>query len=142
MISTWFQTVFKICSLKSLSVISMGRSENVIVWKKPRNGWQLSKHMLIIMSNTFFDSNAKTFFRFSYVPLITAATDHLVYDFRLVFSLYLIFRWIKHTYFSCLRSWLNFPPHFVYDISIKLFLMLGSINWSNFISWFMSWDTV
>ena len=27
------------------------------------------------------------------------------------------------------------PPHFVYDFSRKLFLMLHSINWPNFIFW-------
>ena len=27
------------------------------------------------------------------------------------------------------------PPHFVYDISRKMFLMLYSINWLNFIVW-------
>ena len=28
-----------------------------------------------------------------------------------------------------------FPPHFVYDFSRKIFLMLYSINWPNFIVW-------
>ena len=28
------------------------------------------------------------------------------------------------------------PPHFVYDFSRKIFLMLHSINWPNFIVWF------
>ena len=27
------------------------------------------------------------------------------------------------------------PPHFVYDFSIKIFLMLHYINWPNFIAW-------
>ena len=27
------------------------------------------------------------------------------------------------------------PPHFVYDFSRKIFLMLYSINWPNFIVW-------
>ena len=27
------------------------------------------------------------------------------------------------------------PPHFVYDFSTKMFLMLCSINWPNFIVW-------
>ena len=28
-----------------------------------------------------------------------------------------------------------FPPHLVYDFSRKMFLMLFSINWPNFIAW-------
>ena len=28
-----------------------------------------------------------------------------------------------------------YPPHFVYDIWRKMFLMLYSINWLNFIAW-------
>ena len=28
-----------------------------------------------------------------------------------------------------------FSPHFVYDFSKKMFLMLYSINWPNFIAW-------
>ena len=28
-----------------------------------------------------------------------------------------------------------FPPHFVYDFSTEMFLMLYSINWPNFIVW-------
>ena len=28
------------------------------------------------------------------------------------------------------------PPHFVYDLSRKMFFMLHSINWPNFIVWF------
>ena len=27
------------------------------------------------------------------------------------------------------------PPHFVYDFSRKMFLVLDSINWPNFIVW-------
>ena len=30
------------------------------------------------------------------------------------------------------------PPHFVYDFSRKIFLMLYSINWPNFIAWLLS----
>ena len=30
---------------------------------------------------------------------------------------------------------LKLPPHFVYDLSRKIFLVLYSINWSNFIVW-------
>ena len=29
------------------------------------------------------------------------------------------------------------PPHFVYDFSRKMFLMLHSINWPNFIVWLL-----
>ena len=32
---------------------------------------------------------------------------------------------------------LAFPPHFVYDFSIKIFLMLYSVNWPNFIVWLL-----
>ena len=35
--------------------------------------------------------------------------------------------------FSIKGLGLGFPPHFVYDFSIKMFLMLHFINWPNLI---------
>ena len=32
---------------------------------------------------------------------------------------------------------LTSPPHFVYDFSRKMFLMLNAINWPNFIVWLL-----
>ena len=65
-------------------------------------------------------------------------------------ALKLAYNWIK--LFKTLHYWsrdmLNFdfldkglvivsPPHFVSDFSTKMFLMLYSINWPNFIVWLL-----
>ena len=68
-------------------------------------------HGVIITSTVFLYSNAIASVSFSQVSFITTVTNYLLYV-RLMFSLYLIFCWTRHTYFIYLTHWMLVLPSY------------------------------